>query len=439
MIECQICLNDNKRVRRMKCEYCTYGMCETCLVTMGGLSCPNCSKTWTRSFIVENTTGKTATCLLKTKQADVLFDQMVATIPTSQAVIMAAIDAVTYRREHSELVTALKEAREVYLRAKQALRVHTYRVVRRTIAPTNSDFRCPLGACMGMIVGGKCTLCTQTLCMHCRDVLADGHVCNADTVASVLAIRRDTKPCPKCASPIIKSEGCDQMYCTKAKCETFFSWSTGQITRGYAHNPEYTRFLEAGGRLMREAEDEVCGGMPATIAIRNAFASASRPTPVIGHDFDILTYVQYFNHIIGENLVTYGARRRLNTAPILVQYAMHRISAQKAKSLLVQSKKESEFNTELFNLGTGFSPALVFIMPPGRVAFRISSITAPRMVPSSSFAIWRAKSSFCAGVPADPSTVIGAEMWITGAADSAGRPVEAPRDRVAPPTNPPPE
>ena len=47
------------------------------------------------------------------------------------------------------------------------------------------------------------------------------HKCDEEKVASVEMLKRDTKPCPKCGTPIHKIEGCDQMW--DPQCGTAFS------------------------------------------------------------------------------------------------------------------------------------------------------------------------------------------------------------------------
>jgi hypothetical protein len=59
-------------------------------------------------------------------------------------------------------------------------------------------------------------------------------------------LKKDTKPCPKCNTPIFKIEGCDQMWCTQ--CQTAFSWKHGRIETGHVHNPHYWQYLQTQGR-----------------------------------------------------------------------------------------------------------------------------------------------------------------------------------------------
>ena len=55
-------------------------------------------------------------------------------------------------------------------------------------------------------------------------------------------LRADTKPCPQCATPIHKIEGCYQMWCTK--CHTTFHYRTLEILHETIHNPHYVQWIQ---------------------------------------------------------------------------------------------------------------------------------------------------------------------------------------------------
>jgi hypothetical protein len=82
-----------------------------------------------------------------------------------------------------------------------------------------------------------------------EEVNADGkveHKCDEGKVATMIVIRKTSKPCPKCGMAISKIDGCDQMFCTVLACQTGFSWRTGLIELGAMHNPEYFKLLREG-------------------------------------------------------------------------------------------------------------------------------------------------------------------------------------------------
>jgi hypothetical protein len=127
---------------------------------------------------------------------------------------------------------------------------------------------CPKDGCRGFIItdgkNGKCGTCVDTtMCVKCMVVITtDKHVCNDDDVATARAIKKQTRPCPKCAAPISKIDGCDQMWCIL--CRTPFSWTTGLVSSGVIHNPHffaYLRNIANGDDIPRVAGDvNGCGG-----------------------------------------------------------------------------------------------------------------------------------------------------------------------------------
>lgn len=126
--------------------------------------------------------------------------------------------------------------------------------------------KCPAEQCEGFLsTQWKCGLCNGKFCKDCHETKADDHECNQDLVASVKAIKKEAKPCPKCASQISKIDGCDQMWCTQ--CHTAFSWNTGQIETHIVHNPHYFQWMRENGNIMPRAPGDnpdpnaACGGI----------------------------------------------------------------------------------------------------------------------------------------------------------------------------------
>jgi len=117
-------------------------------------------------------------------------------------------------------------------------------------------YPCPLGDCEGfMDAHGNCPSCKKKICMKCETEEGENHMCDPDLVETVHMLRRTSRPCPKCAVPIHKTDGCDQMWCTQ--CHTTFSYRTGYIHEGRTHNPEYYRWLRENnnGVVPREPGD----------------------------------------------------------------------------------------------------------------------------------------------------------------------------------------
>ena len=125
------------------------------------------------------------------------------------------------------------------------------------INKVSTSFFC---VCSGLVKNGRCSNCKATICVKCREKRLEGHECNKDQLETIKLIKRDTKPCPKCKSPIHKIDGCDQMFCTK--CNTAFSWRTLNIQRGIIHNPHYHAYmaqLNRGGVNIQIGANDPCG------------------------------------------------------------------------------------------------------------------------------------------------------------------------------------
>lgn len=107
--------------------------------------------------------------------------------------------------------------------------------------------KCPT-ECMGYVgMDYTCGLCRVAICKECMEPKAAEHACNTDNVLNVKALRKEAKPCPKCASMISKIDGCDQMWCTQ--CHTAFSWRTG-AEETLVHNPHFYEWMRRTGQVL---------------------------------------------------------------------------------------------------------------------------------------------------------------------------------------------
>ena len=119
------------------------------------------------------------------------------------------------------------------------------KVKRETYRP-DYLFRCQKLDCNGLIdTNYVCALCNTKFCKLCLAEEKEGHVCNEEEKKTHQDILNTTKPCPKCYTRIMRSEGCTQMFCTI--CHTGFDWVTGKIIKGNFHNPHRMEWLRTLG------------------------------------------------------------------------------------------------------------------------------------------------------------------------------------------------
>ena len=122
------------------------------------------------------------------------------------------------------------------------------------------SIRCPKPSCQGFLTSTYfCPVCKVYHCRECHVAVGPqplkasdtSHKCDQDLVKTIKAIAKDSKPCPSCKMPIMKLEGCNQMFCTN--CHTGFNWLTGEVDKGRIHNPHYFEWVRKTGGDQRNA------------------------------------------------------------------------------------------------------------------------------------------------------------------------------------------
>jgi hypothetical protein len=157
--------------------------------------------------------------------------------------------------------------------SEMAMKLYKYRnintIEKKEIEKIQFIKACPSNECRGFLSSSyKCGICEKFFCPDCeiekKSRSDESHVCDENIKASVALLKKSTRPCPKCSTPIEKSEGCDQMYCIVPNCKTAFSYKTGKIDNGVIHNPEYYRQQRElnNGVIPRNVGDNPCGGIP---------------------------------------------------------------------------------------------------------------------------------------------------------------------------------
>jgi len=297
-------------------------------------------------------------------------------------------------REHEiKCLSHLIRLKERKLMNRQSNRVHFIR-------------QCPMDGCRGFLsTAWKCGLCKVRVCSKCHEpkpdtnneneeavlieeeaeaeievegttdvegenvqnattttpeVIRDGvHVCDPNNIETANLLKKDTKPCPKCASMIFKISGCDQMFCTQ--CHTAFSWRTGTIETKVIHNPHYYQYLReqsADGEIPRNPLDNPC---PDILPEGNAFNDQMmryidiklRDLPIFFQEnnplpirmlIKIRAEILLCNHIVAYHLQEEQIIQ--DNLSLRIRYMMHEITEEHYKQQLHIREKRLEKDRE---------------------------------------------------------------------------------------------
>ena len=389
---CTICVEPyNKRARLpISCPFCEFTACRTCNQTyvMGENTpkCmnPDCGKEWTLHFLREAFTNTFINTDLKTHREEVLFQQQIALLPATQPIVEREIQREEIREEirkiNVEIARLNNESNILWARYHGVGRMSS-----TNVGATRVEFvrNCPDTDCRGFLSSQwKCGICAKWTCPTCHEVKGldrnAEHTCNPENVATAELLAQDTRHCPKCATPIFKIDGCDQMWCTQ--CQTGFSWRTGRI-ENTVHNPHYFEWLRrTGGQPERAAGDVVCGReithrsardferllfqktrepvsrsnyTGAAITVEGRFSDdmirLRHPNAPIAYE-RILTIIRSIIHLNHVDRGRYETNAIEENQDLRIAYMRNRLSSERFKSLLQQRNKKIHKHREILNI-----------------------------------------------------------------------------------------
>jgi hypothetical protein len=218
----------------------------------------HCKMALTDAFLSDNLSKTFITKEYRAYRASILTERELARM--SETMGMAAAEQ-TARNHEKEIIIIDTQIDELVL-LMQGLRAQARRhgvAAYRARHPNEEEaaasarrftMPCPRENCRGFLsTQYKCGVCEHFVCPDCFEEKEHDrereHTCNPDNVATVIAIRNESKPCPSCGARISKISGCDQMWCVG--CHVAFSWRTGQIQNGVVHNPHFFEYQRANG------------------------------------------------------------------------------------------------------------------------------------------------------------------------------------------------
>ena len=274
--ECMICREKYNKGRRRKilCPSCQKGCCEKCFrecllkSSASSPECVGCKHKFSLEFVALVTPKSFHNCTYRRKRANDLLSQERSLLPATQYLVEDAKEKIKRDAKIHELMEEAYYLRDRLREISTNIRTLHNQTSEGTSKKDRKKFimGCPGEDCRGFLSSAwKCGTCGIYVCSKCRIVKTskndEQHVCKDDDVATAKMLSKETKPCPKCAVPIFKISGCDQMWCIE--CQTPFSWNTGQRVTGIIHNPHFYQWQrQNNGVAPRNGERYDCGGMP---------------------------------------------------------------------------------------------------------------------------------------------------------------------------------
>lgn len=303
---CQVCCEELNRSSHNPCECpkCNFIACKTCVRTYlestpEEFHCMSCKYAWDDEFVVLAVNKTYFHGDLKEKKKQKYFEIEKSKLAASQ---LAAKQLLIEEAAKIE-VDKLKEANAAYrklIRENEKIIQDIEYQIKHKVKKEQKAFimRCQASDCNGFVSKSyKCELCEKTTCSKCFEIVVEGHVCNEDNVQTAELIKKDSRPCPKCATRISKIDGCNQMWCTS--CNTAFDWISGLEVKGQnIHNPHYYEYLKTAGNgiVPRNPGDVLCGGLP-DLAIINTALIGANPDAVSFIRHNVYAMHRFIGHV----------------------------------------------------------------------------------------------------------------------------------------------
>ena len=367
--------------------------------------CPNpeCRIQFTREMIA--TSFPSLLKVFKTMREKYLLDSEKSRLPEAQTYI----EVMRIHENFSGLVSSLnKRARELEEEAQRIRReIETHYAItsllkhkafraalesheRGFVQGKNrekfvSSVMCPchVAGCRGYITvksdngeKGVCGVCGVEICKLCMAPITEQHECKPDDVATTKELKKNSRPCPKCAAPISKIDGCDQMWCVL--CHTAFSWNTGELAKGVIHNPHffaYQRQVSKNGDIPRVQGDvavEDCGNN--FVHIKRDYYLQEYFELRDGDNNYLWAFVQFSRHFSGTMYRTITERRAPDNIDLRVCFLNNDIDEEEFGRLVQQRDKKYQKELEID------AALLIFFDTGNRMVNDIYTITPETVV-----------------------------------------------------------
>lgn len=359
-MECPICAYKyTDKIRNdIECLFCNEKCCKQCvknylLSISNDFHCLYCKNTWSTEFLLNNLPQTFICNELKVHRQHILFDRERSLLPITQEAVKVELKKRYREQKRKELVVVrnkLKQELDAINKEINDLDRRTGSYELRSDNYKDQKFirGCPANECRGYLsTKWICGLCAVKVCSDCHEIEYDEHVCKPENIESAKLIKKDSKPCPKCASLIFKLSGCNQMFCTS--CKVSFDWVTGDICTINIHNPHYFEYLRTHNMdiIPRTNGDEECGGLP------NIYTFTANMRSIVSYNqqeifTNIYRCINHIRFVILRNLPIDNII--INNENLRVQYLLKDIDDAKFKKILQEREKERDKNREIRNI-----------------------------------------------------------------------------------------
>ena len=383
--ECTVCCEAyNKSSRaRVDCERagCNYKACTECvraylLSSVNEPHCMDCKTNWSAKFMLilkKTWLNDTYRPHREKFLCDLELSKIAETMPAAERYQAVKKQEKVTHELRSEYFAMKLELEKIGAKVNESARLTQQ--IKHGIPDPKAEKKeffmpCPAVNCNGLLsTQYKCGICEMFTCHECHEVLGlskteHTHVCDANNVASALAIKKETRQCPGCHNRIYRVEGCSQMWCTG--CHTAFDWNTGRkVSTQGLHNPhwfEYQRSLN-GGAAPRTPGDVPCGGLCTRSQVNTGIVArlvslkrATTPLSLNPQSDKLAETLRYIHRIV-ENITHNDVRETRQRIQGLrdfteqrVKYIVGEMTKEELSTYIFRSDKTRQKNTELLNV-----------------------------------------------------------------------------------------
>jgi hypothetical protein len=359
--ECPICVNtvtvdDDPGI--IECPGCSFRVCGDCfrrriLTEARDPTCMNCKKELSVEFVLEMNPRPWLRESFLPHMGSLLLEKERSLLPYTQEEAANSLKARRLRQEFASLPSdkqlkkkygknnleafyeekATKDAKKLEIRSQ----INDLEGTMHTAggAPSRKDqlpiAKCRVEGCRGFVNRRHiCGICETVVCKECltpHEETSDSK-CKKEDIELANILRKESKACPSCFTPIIKAGGCDQMFCTS--CNTAFSWTTGTIETGPVHNPHYYDWLFRRGAAPQENAEAAQAGCDGQL-----------PPPLTAiRDYKMRCVHRYILHVRHAVLPEYAEDRVRDNIDLRIRFILDEITEEEWKSVLLYREKK---------------------------------------------------------------------------------------------------